>query len=79
LVDHLAQGSFQGVCEVVRDLTAWGGSKPLNATDMIILQKTRASLHHEWMLAAGVSLGEAIKEIDALLLARRGASKLSDE
>jgi CarD family transcriptional regulator len=71
LVSRLSQGSFQIVCEVVRDLTAWSWRKPLGQTDTAMLQKTRQSLYQEWAEAAGVSTVEAIKEIDALLLAAR--------
>ena len=67
LVSRLKQGSFQVVCEIVRDLTAWGRRKPLGATDKAILQKTRESLCQEWAMAAGVSNLEAIREINALL------------
>lgn len=71
LVGRLKEGSFQIVCEVVRDLTAWSWSKPLGRTDTAILQKTRHSLYQEWATAAGVSTTEAVKEIDSLLLAAR--------
>jgi CarD family transcriptional regulator len=71
LVTRLKQGSFQGLCEVVRDLTAWSWRKPLGPTDTITLQKTRESLYQEWATAAGVSRAEAIKEVGALLLATR--------
>jgi RNA polymerase-interacting CarD/CdnL/TRCF family regulator len=73
LVSRLTQGSFQGVCEVMRDLTAWGGREPLNRADTTTLQKTRASLSQEWAAAAGVSPTEAIREIDSLLLAPQPA------
>jgi len=73
LVSRLKQGSFQVVCEVVRDLTAWGWQKPLGQTDSATLQKTRHSLYQEWATAAGVSTTEAIKEIDSLLVATRQA------
>ncbi len=73
LVSRLRQGSFQGVCEVVRDLTAWGWRKPLGPTDTATLQKTRESLFQEWATAAGVSIAEAIKEVESLLLATRQA------
>jgi RNA polymerase-interacting CarD/CdnL/TRCF family regulator len=69
LVSRLKQGSFQGMCEVVRDLTAWNWREPLDRTDMTTLQKARESLYQEWATAAGVSTIEAIKEIDSLLLA----------
>ncbi|NJN95246.1 MAG: hypothetical protein HC875_14645 [Anaerolineales bacterium] len=71
LVGRLKKGSFQIICEVVRDLTAWNWRKPLGQTDTALLQKTRRSLYQEWATAAGVSTTEAIKEIDALLLTAR--------
>lgn len=71
LVSRLKQGTFQIICEVVRDLTAWSWRKPLGQTDTVLLQKTRRSLYQEWATAAGVSTTEAIKEIDALLLTAR--------
>jgi RNA polymerase-interacting CarD/CdnL/TRCF family regulator len=67
LVSRLKQGSFQVVCEVVRDLTAWSWRKPLGQTDTATLQKTRESLYQEWATAAGVSITEAIKEVESLL------------
>lgn len=69
LIKRLKQGTFQIICEVVRDLTAWGRRKPLGQTDAALLQKTRQSLSQEWATAAGVSTFEAITEIDSLLLA----------
>jgi len=71
LISRLKQGSFQIMCEVVRDLTAWGWRKPLGQADTALLQKTRQSLYQEWAAAAGVSTTEAIKEIDSLLLVAR--------
>jgi RNA polymerase-interacting CarD/CdnL/TRCF family regulator len=67
LVSRLNQGSFQVVCEVVRDLNAWGRRKPLSRTDTVTLKKTQESLYQEWAMAAGVSVAEAIKEIKSLL------------
>jgi CarD family transcriptional regulator len=73
LVGRLKQSSFQVVCEVVRDLTAWSWRKPLGSADTTILQRARESLSREWATAAGVSTLEAIKEIDALLGTSRQA------
>lgn len=73
LVSRLRQGSFQGVCEAMRDLTAWSWLKPLNQADTTTLQKTQDSLYQEWAAAAGVSPTEASREIDALLLTNRPA------
>jgi RNA polymerase-interacting CarD/CdnL/TRCF family regulator len=74
LVSRLQQGSFQGVCEVMRDLTAWGWQKPLGQADATTLQKTRDSLSEEWATAADISTIEASKEIASLLLTTRPAS-----
>lgn len=71
LVSRLQQGSFQSVCEVMRDLTAWGWQKPLGQADTTTLQKTRNSLSEEWATAADISTIEANKEIDTLLLTTR--------
>jgi RNA polymerase-interacting CarD/CdnL/TRCF family regulator len=64
----LSQGSFQGVCEVMRDLTAGGWREPLGRAELTTLQKTRDSLSQEWASAAGVSPTEALREIDSLLV-----------
>jgi RNA polymerase-interacting CarD/CdnL/TRCF family regulator len=74
LTSRLQQGSFQGVCEVMRDLTAWGRQKPLGQADTTTLQKTRYSLYEEWATAANISTTEASQEINSLLLATRPAS-----
>jgi RNA polymerase-interacting CarD/CdnL/TRCF family regulator len=67
LVSRLKQGSFQVMCEVVRDLTVSGWQKPLGVTARIILRKTQQRLCQEWASAADISIAEATKEIGSLL------------
>ncbi len=67
LANRLNQGSFQVMCEIVRDLTAWGWQKPLGRTDIVTLKKAEESLYQEWATAKGVSLAEAIEEVKSLL------------
>ena len=74
LGSRLQEGSFRGVCEVMRDLTAWNLLKPLGQADKTTLQKTRVSLYEEWATAAGISNIEANREIDTLLLQSRPPS-----
>jgi RNA polymerase-interacting CarD/CdnL/TRCF family regulator len=62
------------MCEVVRDLTAWGWRKPLNRTDAVTLKKTQESLYQEWATAAGVSIAEATNEVKSLLQTTQQAS-----
>lgn len=74
LTDRLKQGSFQVMCEVVRDLTAWSRQNRLARSDATLLQKTREKLFQEWAVSAGVSVAEATEEINSLLLVAQPAS-----
>ena len=74
LVKRLKLGSFQILCEIVRDLTAWSRRKPLGPSDTTILKRSRENLCEEWATAAGVSTAEATKEVDGLLRVARPAS-----
>jgi CarD family transcriptional regulator len=67
LANRLKKGSFQTMCEVVRDLTVSNWQKPLGATAKSILRKTQEKLYQEWAIAADVSVAEATTEIDTLL------------
>ncbi len=69
LNEQLAHGSFQVVCEVVRDLTALGWLRPMNELDSSMLKKVRANLWLEWATSTGQPLPEAITEVNALLQA----------
>jgi len=69
LAARLRGGSFQTLCEVVRDLTARGRAKPLNEADSAALRRARAALLQEWAASAGVSPSEAAAEVDGLLQA----------
>jgi len=74
LASRLKEGSFQTMCEVVRDLTATGWQKPLGPTTKSILRKTQERLYQEWAMAADVSIAEATKEIGTLLQATQEAT-----
>lgn len=67
----LRAGSFQGLCEMVRDITARGWAKALSDGDIAMLRKAREGLCQEWGAMDGVSTLEAAKEVDALLLEGR--------
>lgn len=66
-------GTLQALCEIVRDLSAYGWRKPMGEYDMLTLKKSRHWLCQEWAAADGVSLSQATAEIDSLLLAGRQA------
>jgi CarD family transcriptional regulator len=67
--ERVKRGSFQSLCEVVRDLSALAWKKPLGENDSSSLKRLQASLSREWAAAAGISVQEATAEIQALLLA----------
>jgi CarD family transcriptional regulator len=67
--DRVKRGSFESLCEIVRDLSALAWNKPLGEVDSSSLKRLQASLSREWAAAAGISVQEATAEIQALLLA----------
>jgi RNA polymerase-interacting CarD/CdnL/TRCF family regulator len=73
LANRLKIGLFQDTCEIVRDLSARGWTKPLNETDSSALRKAREGLHQEWAAADGVPVAQAAEEVNALLLASKKA------
>lgn len=75
LAAGLKQGSFQALCEMVRDLTARGWHKPLGSADAAYLRRAHDHLCEEWASADGVSIAAANEEIDSLLLESRQADK----
>lgn len=75
--EQLMDGSFQIVCEIVRDLTALGWDRPLTGLDASLLSKVRATLCEEWAAATSQSLPEATYEVNTLLEAGEHAYKSS--
>ena len=75
IVERLKDGSFQAMCEVVRDLAAFGWRKALSEADATLFNKTRASLCREWAAAGNMSVDEAIAEVNTLLSTARQTYK----
>lgn len=73
IANRLKNGVFLNVCEVVRDLTARGWTKPLGEQDALALRKAREVLCEEWAVATGRPVSEAYQEVEALLLEGRQA------
>jgi RNA polymerase-interacting CarD/CdnL/TRCF family regulator len=71
LDNRLKEGSFEALCEVVRDLTISHRQKALGTKDTATLRKTQESLCEEWAVAAGVSILEALKEVESLIKVAR--------
>jgi len=73
LAARLKLGTFQAMCEAVRDITARGWLKPLSEADTAMLRKAREGLCQEWAASSDVSVVQATAEVNALLLAARQA------
>jgi CarD family transcriptional regulator len=73
LTNRLKPRQLQGLCEIVRDLSARSWHRPLSEADAATLRQARDGLCQEWAAAAGVSPGEASREVEALLLEGRRA------
>jgi RNA polymerase-interacting CarD/CdnL/TRCF family regulator len=68
LENRIDTGTFQSLCEIVRDLNAWHWRKPLNNYEKTLLKQSRASLATEWSETSGLEVSEALEEIDGCLL-----------
>jgi CarD family transcriptional regulator len=76
LADRLKLGTFQAMCEAVRDITARGWLKPLSEADTAMLRKAREGLCQEWAASSDVSVVQATAEVNALLQAARQAHQV---
>jgi CarD family transcriptional regulator len=65
--ERVKQGSFQSLCEAVRDLSAQSWKRPLGEADLTLLQRLSHSLYREWAASANVPLPVATAEVQALL------------
>ncbi len=73
LIERLTQSSFRVMCEIVRDLTAFGWNRSIGETDATLLKKIQDNVGRDWAAATGQSSQEAIHEVEALLQAGRVA------
>ena len=67
LEKRMDRGTFQGLCEVIRDLNALNAEKSLNYYEKTLLKQTREALVLEWSMTSGESQSETIGEIDGCL------------
>jgi CarD family transcriptional regulator len=67
LAERLRQGTIRVQCEVVRDLYAFGEHKSLYGSMAGFFRQTQNVLCEEWAVVEGVTLAEAVQEVNALL------------
>jgi CarD family transcriptional regulator len=75
LNNRIKEGTIVVHCEVVRDLTAYGWSKPLFGPIADFQRMTFTVLCQEWAAVDGTSLAEATHEINNLLKKARASYK----
>lgn len=68
---RMDRGTFQGLCEVIRDLKALNTEKTLNDYERTLYRQSREALILEWSMTSGLSQSEAIGEIDGCLEHRK--------
>ena len=67
LVERLKRGTIRAQCEVVRDLFAFGEHKSLYGSMAGFFRQTQNVLCEEWALVEGMTLEEAVREVNILL------------
>jgi len=73
LTTRLKQGTISTFCEVVRDLYAYGEHKSLYGTMAGFFRVTKDVLCQEWAAVEGMTLPEAVSEVNSLLEKSREA------
>jgi CarD family transcriptional regulator len=67
LAERLKEGTIRVQCEVVRDLYAFGEHKSLYGSMAGFYRQTQNVLCEEWALVEGVTLEQAVQEVNTLL------------
>lgn len=67
LEKRMDRGTFQGLCEVIRDLNGLKDKKQLNNYEKTLYKRTWEALVLEWSMTSGGSQYETMSEIDGCL------------
>lgn len=67
LLQKLSTGTYESICQVVRDLTAYQSTKSLTQFEKKMLVNAHSALVSEWSISSGLSLDQARSEIDLCL------------
>lgn len=77
--NRVESGSFQALCEIVRDLSALSFVKPLSNTERSIYNQARSSLASEWSVTSEMAVDKALEEIDRYLCIGRSVQTDVDQ
>lgn len=67
LLERLKKGTIHVQCEVVRDLYALGENKSLYGSMAGFFRQTQNVLCEEWSVVEGITLDQAVDEVNSLL------------
>jgi len=67
LQEMLRDGRAESLCRVIRDLSAYRQTRPLNDNDQAILKRSRDALLGEWAFALSVSPAQADLDLHHML------------
>ncbi len=65
---RMGDGNAEAICQVIRDLNALEGKKPLNPEDKAVLKWACAMLLGEWRYSLRVTAAQAEESLHALLM-----------
>ncbi len=71
---RMQDGSLPSLCKMIRDLTAQRCTKSLGINEERVLEKATKALCEEWAASAGMSLVNALREIEGLLQKNRSST-----
>jgi RNA polymerase-interacting CarD/CdnL/TRCF family regulator len=67
LLELLKDGRAESLCRVIRDLTTYRQTRPLNENDQALLKRSQKMLLGEWSFALSVSPAQAENDLQRLL------------
>ncbi len=70
LTERFKDGTLESICQVVRDLTFHKRVNKMNEDDNAILRRARDFLLNEWSVSLSVSVQQAERELNKLLVGR---------
>jgi RNA polymerase-interacting CarD/CdnL/TRCF family regulator len=67
LLELLKDGRAESLCRVIRDLTTYRQTRPLNENDQALLKRSQKALLGEWSFALSIPPAQAEHELQCLL------------
>jgi len=79
LSERMKEGSTEGLCRIVRDISARNMDHKLNENDLSVLRHAQSLLLDEWRYSQGITLEESRLELERLLQESRESTQFIQE